>query len=140
MNEPRDHFLAGTTFAEQEHGCIGGGHVVDDIEAAPQDRRLADERRLRLAGACRRLLGGLGLRSRRGQCTRYHPAKLVAVERLDQEIECARLHRLYAIGDGGAGGQDHGGSVGWQFPCPAHHREPVLVGHAQIRDDQVEHF
>ena len=48
VDETGHHLFARATFAQQQHGCVGGGHLTDDLDHAAQGSRIADQDRLGL--------------------------------------------------------------------------------------------
>ena len=98
-----DQFLAGAALAEDQHGHVLGGDAADGLVDLLHGRRAADDR----VGARRGDLGSVGSPKTAGvACIRRSSnglandlLELVQIDRLEQVLERAALHRL----DGGVG-------------------------------------
>ncbi len=138
VDGPRDHFLARSRLALDQHGGRGVRHVADQLEHGVHARVLADDvlegvAVLELLAQVNDLVEQLPL----AQGPLYDQAQMLEVDRLGDEVVGAQAHGLDRAVDAAVGGHEDDGDGDAFLLHGLHELEAVQARHAQVADDDA---
>ena len=143
MDRARDQLLAGARLAIDRHRRLGGRDAIDHGEDLAHALRSADEIAVALRGLVAEvgvLVGQaatLALRGAQLEGALHLEAHHLGLERLDEKVEGAELHRLDRGLHGAEGGDDHRRAVGILLFDLGEHVDAGEPVHLEVADDEV---
>ena len=138
VDGPGDELFAGAALAGDEHGGVAGRNLPDEFEHPLHRLAAADDAKLVIFRLQERLVGDdLFHIARRLEGVGDQLLDFHRVERLEQIIICAQLHRLDGGLGGAVGGHQDDQQLGVGGAEAAQGFESVQTAHADVHEHEV---